>query len=201
MTQESKDKIAKVYELVKRGVDGEKDAAKLALDRLMKKYDLDDSALEKITFKQYVFKYVSDIEVRLLCQLYEYFISRDMPDAHKNTWHAKEIVISLQYLDYVVLSSSYEYFRRHMKTEYNRLVLPRLKRCRKVKTRNALRKSLSDIFFSNYILASKIYIEDQIKALDMEKMSQAEMKRRVQLMGVNGGEYNTQVTTGLYLEQ
>jgi len=37
MEQSIKDKIAKIYELVKRGsTDGEKTAAKLALDKLMK---------------------------------------------------------------------------------------------------------------------------------------------------------------------
>lgn len=41
MNQELKNKIAKIYELVNRGAtDGERQAAKNQLDKLMKKYNL-----------------------------------------------------------------------------------------------------------------------------------------------------------------
>ena len=47
MTNENKDKIAKIYELVKRGAtEGEKQAAELALNKLLKKYNLTDEFLE-----------------------------------------------------------------------------------------------------------------------------------------------------------
>ena len=41
MTNENKDKIAKIYQLVKRGAtDGEKQAAEIALNKLLKKFNL-----------------------------------------------------------------------------------------------------------------------------------------------------------------
>ncbi len=44
MDNKAKDKFQKVYELVNRGIGGEKDAAKAAIDRLMKKYKMTDAS-------------------------------------------------------------------------------------------------------------------------------------------------------------
>ena len=60
MTNETKDKIAKIYELVKRGAtEGEKQAAEIALNKLLKKFNLTDEFLETINLREYEFKYAT----------------------------------------------------------------------------------------------------------------------------------------------
>ena len=202
MNPQIRQKLAKVYALVERGIAGEKDAAKEALDRLIKKYNLDAAALDDLTKNEYRFKYSTDLELQLFCQLVEYFLdSSKHQNAYRDLRGVREIVVKLEYLDFVLLSSAYEYFRRHMKKEYNRLVMPQLKKCRYTRTKTQRRKQLSPIFFSNYVIASKLYKEDQVRKLDVSEMTEKEKKDRARLDNVKGGQYNTQVTTGLYLEQ
>lgn len=201
MNQTIKDKIAKVYELVKRGVDGEKEAAKTALDRILKKYNIEDIDFETLNRREYRFKYATDLELQLLCQIHEYFLNDSKFKAYRDLRGVRELVIELEYIDFVVVESAYEYFRRHMKKEYNRLVLTEVKRCRNTRTKTKRRKELSPMFFSRYVLASKLFKEHQVKKLDYDKMSLKEIQDRAKLMGVEGGQYSTQVTTGLYLEQ
>ena len=52
-------------------------------------------------------------------------------------------------------------------------------------------------FFSLYIIRSGIYHQSQKSSC---RLSEEEIKRRIILHGVEGGKYNQQVTTGLYLE-
>lgn len=200
MENHIKEKLSKVYELVKRGESGEKDAAKLALERILKKYKLDVSALDSLHLKKYHFKYSSNLELWLLSRIIKHLLNQDTSKAYRDTWGKREVVIELEYLDYVLLSSAYEYFRRHMKSEYNKLVLPQVKRCRTTRTRNARRAKLQEVFFTKYIIASGLYKKEEITKIDTSKMGEKELRDRMQLEGVKGGDYKTQVTTGLYLE-
>ena len=202
MTPEQKDKIQKVYELVKRGVSGEKDAAKAALDRLMKKYNLSDHEIDRITFKEYRFKYAQQIELMLFARLFEYFFPIRQMKATRHVWGVREISIELEYLDWVTMECAYEYFRKHMRGEYRRLVTPKLKRYRKPANKKAAREKLDKIFFSNYVIASNLYRDkSELTSRDLSKMSAKERRHREALLGVRGGKYKEQVTTGLYLKQ
>jgi hypothetical protein len=200
MTEETRKKIAKVYELVNRGVGGEKEAAKQALDRLMKKHNLSDSDIETIKQKEYSFKYASKLDMWLVVQLQKYFVPEIQPVFYRRTTGSREIVIRLEYLDYVVLSTAYEYFKWHMKLQYNAIVLPQIKRCRTTKTKAKRREELQEIFFGKYVIASEIYLKDQVKENKLSDLSKKEQKNIEALKGIKGGNYNTQVTTGLYLE-
>ncbi|MEZ7494488.1 hypothetical protein QO206_03260 [Leeuwenhoekiella aequorea] len=201
MNNDAKDKIAKVYELVKRGVSGERDAAKAALDRLMKKYNLSDKEIERITFKEYRFKYAQNTELMLFTRLFEYLFTDRKMKASRDSWGVREIAIELEYIDWVTLECAYEYFRKHMRGEYRRLVTPKLKRYRKPANKKRAREKLDEIFFSNYVIASKLYKEGELTHIDHTEMSNKERQDRAALRGVKGGEFNTQLTTGLYLEQ
>ena len=97
MTPEQQDKIQKVYELVKRGVSGEKGAAQAALDRLMKKYNLSAEQIQNITFKEYRFKYSQNTELMLFGTLFKYFFPDRQMKASRDTWDVREIAIKLEY--------------------------------------------------------------------------------------------------------
>lgn len=200
MTEETRTKLAKIYELVNRGEGGEKEAAKLALDRLIKKHNLSEMDIETILMKKYCFKYSNDLEIWLFQRILSYFFPSKSFELIKRTTGARQIEGSFEYLDYVVISTAYEYFRKHMMVQYKEIVYPQVKRCRTVKTKNKRREELQNLFFSKYIIASKLYEDKDLKMVDTSKMSDKEYQDRMKLEGVKGGQYNTQVTTGLCLE-
>jgi hypothetical protein len=200
MTEEVRKKVEKVYRLVNNGVQGEKDAAKAALDRLMKKYNLNDKDIESIAIKIYSFKYSNNMDLMLLGQLMNYFFKDKNIKAYKHTYGIREVRISLEYMDYVLLSSSYEYFRRHMKAQFKELCAKEINRRRSAKTKNKRRAELQDVFFRTYAIKSKIYHPEEVETIDLSELSEKELKDRLKVSGVKGGEFNTQVSTGLYLE-
>lgn len=198
MTDEIKNKIAKVYELVKRGEQGERQAAEKALDRLLKKYNLSAEEIAKIHLKMYKFKYTSDLDKMLLCQLLTYFFEGKYKKYTLYTGDVREIGIEMEYLDYVQIECAYEYFKRHMNQQWREFALPLVKKKRTTKTKNKRRKELQDVFFSKYIISSKIYLERQVG--DGSNYTQKELEDLYALSGVQGGKFNQQVSTGLYLE-
>lgn len=200
MTQEQKDKIAKVYALATQGVDGEKDAAKTLLDKLIKKYNLSDDALASIQMCNYSFKYNNMMEVWLIEQLHKYFLPEKDINGYRATLNRRDVVLKLEYIDYVTIESAYEYFRRHMNTQFKKTCLPLIKRCKSTKTRNKRREELQQMFFSKYVYESKIYLPNQLRTVDLNQLSGKELKDRQRLQNIEGGQFNTQVTTGLYLE-
>lgn len=197
MNTEIKDKIAKVLELANRGVEGEKDAAQKALDRLMKKYNLSDEDLAKIKVQRYYFKYKTELDKRLFCQLVEFFFKDKKLQIYLSTINGRDLWLELEYLDWVTLDSAYEYFRRHAAAQFTEFCLPHVKRCRSNKTRNAKRAELQSAFFSKYVIASNIYHPEQTKQIDFNGMSSKEREnysRQAQILGdVQGGQFHTQV--------
>lgn len=197
MNNEIKDKISKVLELVNRGEEGEKDAAKKALDRLMKKYNISDEDLQSIHLKVYSFTYKTNIDKMLFVQLVDYFFKEKGLKIYRSSSLLKNLIIELEYLDWVTLDSAYEYFRRHAAKQFKEFCLPHIKKCRTNKTRNAKRMELQDAFFSKYVIASKIYHQEQIKEVGYSQMSNKELQQAQQnraiLGNVTGGQYHTQV--------
>ena len=197
MNKEVKDKITKVLELANRGIEGEKNAAQNALSRLMKKYNLSDEDLAKIKLTKYSFKYKTNLDMLLFLQLLRYFWKGRYFQISQRTYGVKELALELEYLDWVTLDSSYEYFRRHAAEQFKEFCLPHIKRCRTTKTKNAKRAELQEAFFSRYVIASKIYHPEQIKNIDWSEMSNKEIEasnKRASILGdVVGGKYHKQV--------
>lgn len=197
MNTEIKDKIAKVLELASRGVDGEKTAAKKALSRLMKKYNLSDEDLSKIKLQRYFFKYKTNLDKMIFIQLLSYFFKDQHFTIYQNNTREKDLQIEMEYLDYVTLSCSYAYFKAHAAKQFNEFCLPHVKRCRSPKTKNAKRIELQDAFFSKYIIASNLYHPEQVKSVNYSEMTGKELeaaKRQLQILGdVQGGNYHAQV--------
>lgn len=202
MDNQLKDKISKIYELVKRGAtEGEKTAAELALSKLLKKHNLTDEFIKTMHIKRYDFKYATKLDMDLFIQLYRYFFEGKEFNATKSTNGGKNIYVYFEYLDWVLFSSAYEYFKRHMNAEFKKHCVPLIKKCRTTKTQNARRAKHQEMFFSQYVMNSKIYHQKQIGKVDLSKLSEKERRDRERLQDIKGGSYATQVTTGLYLEQ
>ena len=198
MNEKVKDKIAKVYELVKRGVAGEQESAEKMLNKLLEKYNISENELNSINEKEYYFKYASNLDEWLLIQLIEYFFKEKNYKLYriKNSG-VKEIAIQMPYLDWVTLDSAYGYFKPHLNQQWRKHGLPVVNRCRTTKTKNKRREEMQETFFKLYVARSGIYRPEQKIS---KSLTEEEIKRLTMLYGVEGGKYNQQVTTGLYLE-
>lgn len=198
MNDKVKEKITKVYELVKRGVAGERQSAEKMLKKLLEKYNISEAELNSIDEKEYYFKYASNLDEWLLIQLIEYFFKEKNYKLYriKNSG-VKEIAIQMPYLDWVTLDSAYGYFKSHLNQQWRKHGLPVVNRCRTTKTKNKRREAMQKTFFNLYIIRSGIYHPEQKNS---KSLTEEEIKRLTMLYGVEGGKYNQQVTTGLYLE-
>ncbi len=201
MDNQLKEKISKIYELVKRGsTEGEKLAAESALNKLLKKHNLTEEFIKTMHLKVYEFKYATNLDLMLFMQLHEYFFKGKQFEASKSTLNRKSVFISFEYLDWVLFSSAYEYFKRHMNSEFKKVCVPLIKRCKTTKSKNERRAKLQKTFFGQYVINSKIYHQEQVEEIDLTKLTEKERKDRERLKQIQGGSYATQVTTGLYLE-
>jgi hypothetical protein len=197
MTQELKNRIAKIYELLKNGgTEGEKQAANLALDRILKKYDLEGINLETINQEEYEFTYTTEMELWLFQRVIRFFAQDFNSKMYKGQ---KRISVQLTYMDWVTVSCSYEYFRRHMKAQWNLVCADELKRKRKVKTKNERRKELQKLFFSRYVIASKLYQPHEL--VSKEVTAKKEVRDNNMMDDVQGGAYNKQVVNGLQITE
>ena len=193
-----KEKLTKVYELVKRGVAGEQQSAEKTLKKLLEKYNISEAELNSIDEKKYYFKYASNLDEWLLIQLIEYFFKEKEYKLYRvKNRGVKEITIQMPYLDWVTLDSAYGYFKPHLNQQWRKHGLPVVNRCRTTKTKNKRREEMQETFFKLYVARSGIYRPEQKIS---KSLTEEEIKRLTMLYGVEGGKYNQQVTTGLYLE-
>jgi hypothetical protein len=204
ITPELKQKLAKVYELVNRGAtDGEKTAAKKALERLMEKHGIREEDLDNLKKGKFFFKYSSDLDLWLLSRLVHFFI--DNPDevingGYRSSYGGKDVCFWLTYLDSVTIECAYGYFKRHMNAQWKKFCLSNLRRCKTTKSRNKRRKELQNVFFDRYIIASHLYDPKRLVAVNWDDLSKQEQKDRVKLSEIEGGKYNRQMTSGLLIE-
>ena len=193
-----KEKITKVYELVKRGIAGERQSAEKMLKKLLEKYNISEAELNSIDEKEYYFKYASNLDEWLLIQLIEYFFKEKKYKLYRIKGSGvKEIAIQMPYLDWVTLDSAYGYFKPHLNQQWRKHGLPVVNRCRTTKTKNKRREEMQETFFKLYVARSGIYRPEQKIS---KSLTEEEIKRYSILYGVEGGKYNQQVATGLYLE-
>jgi hypothetical protein len=197
MTPEVKEKLKKVYALVNGGAtEGERAAAQKALDKILEKYNINATELDSIDKDWHLLTYTTEMEYQLIFRLARTVISR--PD-FSSVPGKKRLGVLVNYFDWITLSSAYEYFRRHMKVQWNKFCAPHVSRCRTVKTKNAKRKSLQDKFFSEYVIASNLYQPEELTTVDITKLPKSQQQEYEKLGKVEGGKYTTQVTNGLYL--
>ena len=201
MNDKIKEKITKVYELVKRGIAGEQQSAEKMLKKLLEKYNISEDELNSIDEKEYYLKYASNLDEWLLIQLIEYFFKEKKYKLYRiKDSGVKEIAIQMPYLDWVTLDSAYGYFKPHLNQQWRKHGLPVVNRCRTTKTKNKRREEMQQTFFNLYIIRSGIYRPEQKNSNSLKSLTEEEIKRLTMLYGVEGGKYNQQVTTGLYLE-
>jgi hypothetical protein len=203
ISQELKQKLSKVYELVKRGSEGEKQAAEAALSRLIEKYSLQGIDLDNLDKNRYYFSYVDNLEVKLFCAIVRVMMDQE-PPVFKMTYDGKKAVkklhVDLTYIDFITVNSAYEYFRSHMKSQWKKACLDLVKKKRLSRTKNKARAELQHVFWNKYCVASKLYREEDLTPLNMESMTKEEIETWRKVTGVQGGVFHRQMTNGLTLD-
>lgn len=201
-----KQRFENLRALAERGATrGERKAALKGMERLIAKYDLETEHIHDALKVQYSFKYASDLDWRLFCRLYSFFLHTDEEiyvRYHKfedEEWvECREIVVELSRVDYITMDCAFGYFRPHMNKQWRKIALPEINRHRKAKHKKKKRKLLQEKFFVRYCIASGLYREDELQ--NKEISSRAELEAILMFRNVEGGEFNQQVGTGLYLE-
>ena len=196
MTQELRDKLAKIYALVQHGgTEGEKAAAKNQLDKMLKKYNLEGVDLDKIDQTFYEFYYSSKIED----ELFLIILSKTLTVRLRRCIHyrkSRAYRIELTHLEWVEVSCAYEYFRRHMKAQWNAICIPEIKKKRTAKTRNARRAELQNSFSARYFYLSGLLGDDEVKIYDVDPRDKKAIEDAAKLSNVKGGKLTKQVQTG-----
>lgn len=191
--------LEKLRRLAERGAtEGERAAARAGMQRIISKYNLDDDVEDYFTEKEYRFKYSTNLENRLFVRLLAIFTDKSSADGKLDTWGVREICIKLTREEYITIQASYEYFRAHMRGQWNKVCLPLIQKKRKAKTKTALRKELEPVFFTRYIIESNL--ADGLEIISREIKSAGEARRNALMRNVQGGTYRTQLSNGLFLE-
>lgn len=240
------EKLSKIQALVNQGVEGEKENAKLMFDKMVKKYNLSESDLSTILESEREFKYSTNVEFRILCQVLRCFYS-DYENLNLYSYNDRKrnVFVKLNHLDFITIETAYEYFRRHVKEQYSSQIKPLLKKQRnellniyldlfdvemkkknyvtwffytieekkniiKIKSKNykkdykKYKDSLDEVFFQRYCTSSKLFLESQLVTDDNKKETEdldMNALRDGLRANIEGGEYNKQVSTGLYLNK
>ena len=188
MNEKLRARLDALYELIERGAtEGERQAAKNALDRIIKKHKIDPREGCKKTW--YAFPYTWMLELELLCHI----LRKMTPTARMFGRYppARKCIVIMQYEDYVVASCAYAYFRRHMRAQWKKVCAPKLKRFRNAKNRDKRKAVLEGHFLPTYIIMSGLFLTGEIRLRDVKDDQE---KKDLQLMlEVEGGKYHTQV--------
>jgi len=109
-----KEKILKVYELVKRGVDGEQSAAQKRLDTLLEKYNITLEDILSEEKKEYRFKKGHHHDKSILFQCLAKFTTQDT----YTKYHRKGYIdVELTKVEYLDLSEALEFYKKLYRKE------------------------------------------------------------------------------------
>ncbi len=199
MEDKIKKTLLKVYELINRGSDGEKEAAKAAFDRIVAKYNLDDIDISSLNKEVVLIRYYNNLEKVIAKRVILCFVDRDdaFVGAFQTTVDSKKILgVMLTDMEKVVVECAFGYFRKHMREQYKTNCVPQIKKIKRKKGKRARAEELKLLFLQRYCIASKLYKEHELETIHPMDLSDDEYADHMRMSGVKGGQYRTQVATG-----
>ena len=113
-----KERLRKILALVKGGVEGEKEAAKFLLNKLLKEYQVKLEDIEEEEVNDYCFKYRSVLERRLMHQIY-WSVTSSKDGYFLQS--SKEFVCSLTEVQKVIFTDLKEFYLREYRVEKKRM--------------------------------------------------------------------------------
>jgi hypothetical protein len=186
-----RDKLAKVYALVEHGgTEGEKQAARVALDKILDKHNIQEADLASIHLKEYWFNYASQLDIKLLILICNQCCNIAPPIGKDKS--CKSLCLDITYMDWITIESMYGYFKPHMRKQWLSASKAAINKCRKTKTKNEMRRALQDRFFSEYIQKSSLYRPEDFTPTTF---TAAEAAQAAYFKNIEGGNFNKQVIT------
>lgn len=183
-------KLAKIAELAERGAtEGERQAARAAMERVMKAAGIDPEKMGDPRKKHYRFSYAYERESILLQAVRAFHLSDEGKkcELYRGDYRKREIMMMLRYEDYITLHCAYEYFRAHMKAQHKKHIEPHFSRLTK-----AQRQTANMNFVVNYLRKSQML--DASRVVE-SKATKAEQEAIRLSQNIEGGKYRTQLTT------
>jgi len=113
------EKLRKILELSRMGIAGEKETAKLALERLLDKYGLEVEDLDALDKRRYDFPFVSKYERHLFVQIYA-MVCNATQFAGGQYRRKKCLVVELTPLQYAEISLLWKVYRAALKEEFEK---------------------------------------------------------------------------------
>jgi hypothetical protein len=112
-------KIKKLAALASQGLEGEKEAAAMLLDRLMIEYGITDADLEEETTALEWFKYKDDLQKQLLCQVL-YMVMGDGKTYKRKDGRGKMMAVYCTAAERIEIEIAFDFFNRAMMEELER---------------------------------------------------------------------------------
>jgi hypothetical protein len=190
MDQEIKNRLSKIYALADQGAtEGERAAARAAVDRLVKRYRITADQLREIGRSSYTFVCVNRMHESLICAITAHFSGEWKEKLYKaSRINRGKIFAVLTYLEWIEITAAYEYFRRHMAKEWLHV-----RQTMKLK-RGAKFDRVKTTFVSAYLIASGL-----VKNEDMQTIDKPTKEMLAVYNNTTGGKYNRQLTSSLLL--
>lgn len=120
MTQRDRafERARKVYELFTRGVDGERESARLAFERICSQYDFTEEDFNDEVVGEFVVRYKNQMEMKLVCQIAS--MCRGTLGSFTFRPRRRELVLKLARKDYINAMIHVDMLLPHFRREFER---------------------------------------------------------------------------------
>jgi len=191
ISDQLREKLRRIAALAERGdTEGEREAARRAMDRVLKAAGIDPRKMGDPRKKVYRFKYGYERELCLLTSIKAFLASDEGrgADMYRGQYRKREIAMLLTYEDYITIHCAYEYFRRHMKAQHREHIEPHLHRLDK-----RHREIANNNFTVEYLNKSGLLDWKKVKQTKTRNGAETDAIRLSEQ--VEGGKYHRQMHT------
>lgn len=197
------EKLSKIQALIDQGVEGEKSAANMALQRILEKHNITMDDYNDTVNILTVFPYRRWFEKDLV-----FYVLRFITGSWKNHHvfrdsNKKQVKVKLSKLDSIACSAAYDYFRNHFHKQYLEEIhrpyqANKFAYGRTPKARQAAKKLIQETFFAKYCLNSGLTTDDDYITNDSSTTVTSEAYEAL-MKKPDAGKYHTQLSTMLEL--
>lgn len=204
MTEREKafEKAKKIYELFKHGVDGERESARIAFDRICKQHDFAEDDFNDEIIGKFVVRYKNQMEMELITQIAA--MCRGTHGTYHYRPYYKEVILELARKDYINAMIHVDMLLPHFRKEFERGMKRFRERIKFWSTENVIdihtarhcANRLRDVkaeiakyrrnFAHAFIIAHNIYPPEDEKADKCREENGDENERGQKLIGEDG---------------
>ena len=120
MTEREKafEKARKICELFRHGVDGEKESARIAFERICKQYDFAEDDFDDEVIGEFIVRYKNQTEMELIIQIAS--MCQGKHGSYSYRPYSKEVIMKLSRKDYINAMIHVDMLLPHFRSEFER---------------------------------------------------------------------------------